>query len=81
MDTPAADCLYQTLRWPAVELVLLFEGLVGWQALLSSQRPQLKRPTLIFPLETSPFKSSSLVLAPKATQVDYIPAPTGRSKD
>jgi hypothetical protein len=34
MDTPAADCLYQTLGWPAVELVLLFDGLVGWQALL-----------------------------------------------
>jgi hypothetical protein len=34
MDTPAADCLYQTLGWPAVELVLLFDGLVGWQSLL-----------------------------------------------
>jgi hypothetical protein len=46
----------------------------GWLA-SSFLRPQLKRPTLIFPLETSPFKSSSLVLAPKATQVDYIAAP------
>jgi len=45
----------------------------GWLA-SSSLRPQLKRPTLIFPLETSPHKSSSLVLAPKATQVD-IPTP------